>query len=66
MDDAGLVRRGERVGDLDPVAQRLRERRRPARAESPASSVAPPTYSITMKSTPSSERMSWIVTMLGD
>ena len=64
MDDAGGVGGGQRVGDRDRDAQRLAEAQSRA-AGSGASSVWPGTSSMTMKSTPSADSISWIVTMFG-
>ena len=63
VDDAGFVRRGEGIGNLHAVAQRLRDGE--ALRGITASSVRPPTYSMTMKSIPSSDPMSWRVTIFG-
>ena len=63
MDDAGGMRRHQRIGDLDGVLQGLVQTQ--PLAGSGSSSVLPSTYSMAMKSTPSAESMSWTVTMFG-
>ena len=51
MDDAGAMRGGERVGDVNRVGQRVGERQLAAPRR--AASVSPSRNSITRKSTPS-------------
>ena len=63
MHDARCMCLRQCIRDLHSVLQRLRQ----PETLGPInwSRVLPSTYSMTMKSTPSCERMSWIVTMFG-
>ena len=64
VNDAGAMRPGQGIGDLDGILQSLGESRIPLRGIN-SSSVLPATYSMAMKSMPSAWSMSWIVTMFG-
>ena len=64
MDDARGVGPGQRVRDGNRDPQALRRAASPG-AGSTSSSVLPATYSMTMKSMPSADSISWMVTMFG-
>ena len=63
MDDAGRVGPGQGVRHRDRDPQHLAEGH--ALARDSGSRVFPTTYSMTMKSMPSTEPISWMVTMFG-
>ena len=63
MDNPCSVRLGERIGDLHSRTQGLRVE--DSLHSNDFFEGRPAAYSMTMKSTPASERISWTVTMLG-